>query len=53
MNNVDRSQWIDNDEYLYNWWRGSRLSKSQFIKENRNEIDEYINKVLHRGGDSN
>lgn len=45
MNNTEREQWIDNDEGLYDWWRGSRLSKREFIKQNRAEIDEVINNV--------
>jgi hypothetical protein len=45
MNNADREQWIDNDEGLYNWWRSSRLSKRQFIRENREEIDRCISNV--------
>lgn len=46
MNNTDRSQWIDNDEGLYCWWKSSKLSKAQFIKENKEEIDKAINNVL-------
>jgi hypothetical protein len=45
MNNDERSQWIDNDEGLYNWWRSSRMSKRAFIKENRDEIDAAIRNV--------
>jgi len=47
MNDNDRAQWIDNDESLYIWWRGSRQSKREFIKENRERLTEYINKVLN------
>ena len=46
MNNQDRGQWLDNDEGLYCWWRGSGLSKREFIKQNRTEIDTAINNVL-------
>lgn len=46
MNDTDRSQWIDNDEGLYDWWRMSRQSKAQFIRENRDEITKAINNVL-------
>lgn len=46
LNNSEREQWIDNDEGLYNWWRSSRLSKREFIKQNRDEIDAAINRVL-------
>ena len=42
MNNTEREQWIDNDEGLYNWWKSSRMSKREFIKENRAQIDEAI-----------
>ena len=47
MNNTDREQWIDNDEGLYNWWRSSHLSKREFIRQNRQEIDQAINNVLN------
>ena len=46
LNNTDREQWIDNDEGLYSWWRSSRQSKRQFIKENREEIDAAIYNVI-------
>lgn len=42
MNNTERSQWIDNDEGLYNWRKSSRLSKRVFISQNRAEIDAAI-----------
>ena len=45
INDTDRAQWIDNDEGLYNWWRGSRQSKRAFIRENRAEIDATIRNV--------
>ena len=45
MNNTDRTQWIDNDEGLYNWWKSTRLSKAKFIKENRTEIDAVIERM--------
>jgi hypothetical protein len=46
MNDAERSQWIDNDEGLYLWWKQSRKSKKRFIKENRTEIDAAINPVV-------
>ena len=46
MNNTEREQWIDNDEGLYNWWRASKQSKRQFIKENRAEIDAAIDNAI-------
>lgn len=42
----DISQWIDNDEGLYDWWRGSRMTKRQFIKENQQELKECIRRVI-------
>lgn len=48
MTTSDISQWIDNDEGLYNWWRSSRQSKTAFIKENRAQIVACIENV--RGG---
>jgi hypothetical protein len=47
MTNAEISQWIDNDEGLYNWHRQSRQSKTAFIKENRKELIEAINGVLN------
>lgn len=46
MNDQDRAQWIDNDEGLYDWWRSSRMSKRQFIRQNRAAITEAITQVL-------
>lgn len=45
MNNTEREQWIDNDEGLYRWWKSSRLSKREFIKASRDEIDAAIRNV--------
>ena len=46
LNDEERSLWIDNDEGVYRWWKRSRLSKRQFIKDNRGEIDEAILPIL-------
>lgn len=46
MNDQDREQWIMNDEGLYNWWRGSHLSITNFIRQNRAEITQAIEPVL-------
>ena len=48
LNDHDRAQWIDNDEGLYNWWRSSGQSKRSFIRENRAELTEIINRALNR-----
>ncbi len=45
-NDNQRSDWLDNDEGLYNLWRGSNVSKRQFIRENREMIDEVMDNVL-------
>lgn len=46
-NDDERSQWIDNDEGLYDWWRSSKLSKREFIRQNRAEIDAAIDPVVN------
>jgi hypothetical protein len=43
---TDIEQWIDNDESLYNWWKGSRQGRTRFIKENRSELEEAIQSRL-------
>lgn len=43
---ADIEQWIDNDEGLYNWWKGSRQKKREFIRENRQELEDCINRVV-------
>lgn len=48
LNTEDLNQWIDNDEGLYNWWKGSRQSKRQFIQENRQELKDCILGFLNR-----
>jgi len=48
LNDTDLSQWIDNDEGLYNWMKRSRMSKTAFIKENRAELQRLIRAVLER-----
>lgn len=42
MNDADRTEWVDNDEGLYNWWLRSGLSKRQFIQANRAELTRLI-----------
>lgn len=46
MNDKEREQWIQNDEGLYNWWRSSRLSMREFIRQNRAELTAAISKAL-------
>jgi len=40
-------QWVDNDEGLYNWWKSCRQSKRDFMRENREELEQCINNVIH------
>jgi hypothetical protein len=47
MNNDDRSQWVDNDEGLYDMWKKSRKSKKEFIKENKELIDKLADNVMN------
>lgn len=46
MNDREREQWVMTDEGLYNWWKSSRLSMREFIRENRAELTAAINKAL-------
>ena len=48
LNDNERNMWIDNDESLYLWWKRSRLSKRNFIKENRLELDAIILEAINK-----
>ena len=39
--------WVLNDEGLYNWWKSSRRSLDNFIKEDGIEIAEAITNYLN------
>ena len=45
MKRREIKQWIDNDEGLYQWWKDSRLGKSEFIDQNREAIERCIKNV--------
>ena len=45
MNDEDRRLWVLNDECLYNWYKSSRKGLYQFIKDNRKELTELIERV--------
>lgn len=45
MNDADRRVWVENDEGLYDLFRGSGLSQTQWIRENRELIDSAIDRV--------
>ena len=47
MNDTEREQWVNNDEGLYNWWKESRQSMRNFIRENRAALTECIERVLN------
>ncbi len=47
LTNADISQWIDNDEGLYLWWKRSRQSKTAFIHANHKELVAAIRRVLN------
>ena len=49
LDDREREMWVRNDEGLYNWWRSSRLSMRDFLRQNRTEIDAAINRVLGKG----
>ena len=46
INDAERERWVDNDEGLCNLQRRSRLSKRNWIRANRELIDEVINNVV-------
>lgn len=48
MNDEERRLWVLNDEGLYNWWRSTKQPIRVFIRENRSELTECINRVLNR-----
>ena len=48
MNNQERELWILNDEGLYLWWQDSGQSNRNFINDNREEIDQYINRAINK-----
>jgi hypothetical protein len=47
MNDAEREQWIDNDEGLYDLWRRAGLSKREFLRRNRGDVDAAILPVLN------
>jgi hypothetical protein len=46
MNNRERELWVQNDEGLYSWWRGTRQPMRTFLRENRAELDAAITRAL-------
>lgn len=48
MNDIDREDWVNNDESLYNWWKDSEQGITAFVRENRKILTDHINQVLSR-----
>ena len=48
MNDRVRAAWVDNDEGLYWWWRGSGKTKLQFVADHREELTNHINQSLFK-----
>ena len=49
LNDEERLMWLENDESLYLWRRQHpRLTTKQFVKQNRAEIDQFINAILNK-----
>jgi len=48
MNNKEREMWVLNDEGLYNWWKASKMSMTKFIKENKDDLDQILDKAIHQ-----
>ena len=46
MNDEERRKWVLNDEGLYNKWQDSHIGLYTFIKKNRKEITEHIERSL-------
>ena len=46
MNDTERELWVMNDEGLYHWWKSTRKPLRAFIRENRDEITQAIERAL-------
>lgn len=46
MDDKEREMWVMNDEGLYRWFKSSRKSIREFIKENREELTKMIKHKL-------
>lgn len=47
-NDEERRLWVLNDEGLYTWWQHSRLPLGKFLKDNRVQLDEFIDAALNK-----
>ena len=46
-NDIERQEWVNNDEGLYNAQRHSRQPMRTWIRDNRAMIDEVIDNVVN------
>ncbi len=46
LSNREREMWVENDEKLYHRWRLSGMTKREFIKAFKGQIDQFINEML-------
>lgn len=49
INDEDRRQWVENQEDLYLWWKGSSMGLYRFVRENRATLTKIIREHLERG----
>lgn len=49
MDDRERELWVLNDESLYSWHRQSRQPMREFIRENRAELTQIINRAIGNG----
>lgn len=47
-NDRERELWVSNDEGLCRWWKTSRLSMRNFLRENRDELDRIIHEAINK-----
>lgn len=46
MNDRERELWVMNDEGLYRWFKRSRQGMRRFIRDNREELTQIIQRAL-------
>ena len=44
---MDLEEWVENDEGLYTWWKSSRKTLRQFVRENRDALRVSVRAVLN------
>lgn len=49
MYDAERARWVENDEGLYLAWKRSGQGLRPWVRDNREEIDAYIERELSRG----